>query len=88
MTELIASAKEWTAGYGDPFKPGALGGPLVSERQRDKVADYVNSAIQEGGKIVYGGEKVPRKGWFFMPTSTSFRLLNLCFGVHLMGGYE
>jgi acyl-CoA reductase-like NAD-dependent aldehyde dehydrogenase len=44
MEKLIESAKEWTAGYGDPFAKGALGGPLVSRAQRDKVAAYVDSA--------------------------------------------
>jgi len=68
MTELVTSAKEWTDGYGDPFKPGALGGPLVSKLQRDKVAGYVESAREAGAKVVYGGEKYPGKGWFWMPT--------------------
>jgi acyl-CoA reductase-like NAD-dependent aldehyde dehydrogenase len=69
MAELINSAKEWTAGYGDPFKEGALGGPLVSQAQRYKVVGYVESAKADGAKVVYGGETPPGKGWFYMPTS-------------------
>lgn len=69
MKELIESAKEWTAGYGDPFEDGALGGPLVSKRQRDKVAGFVDSARQEGAQIVYGGDKWEGKGWYYLPTS-------------------
>lgn len=69
ITELKTSAAEWTAGYGDPFKAGALGGPLVSKLQRDKVAGFVDSARQEGAKILHGGEPWQGKGWFYLPTS-------------------
>lgn len=69
MEELIRSTKEWTAGYGDPFKEGALGGPLVSKLQRDKVAGFVDSARREGAQIVYGGDKWGGKGWYYLPTS-------------------
>lgn len=69
ITELVESAKEWTAGYGDPFKDDALGGPLVSKVQRDKVAGYVDSAREEGAKVIYGGDKWPGKGWYYLPTS-------------------
>lgn len=68
IAELKASAAEWTAGYGDPFKAGALGGPLVSKVQRDKVAGFVDSARQEGAKILHGGEPWQGKGWFYLPT--------------------
>jgi aldehyde dehydrogenase (NAD+) len=74
MKELIESAKEWTAGYGDPFKDGALGGPLVSKLQRDKVAGYVDSARQEGAQIVYGGGNWGGKGWYYLPTSECLHL--------------
>jgi len=68
LKELKASAEEWTAGYGDNFKEGALGGPLVSKAQRDKVVDYVESAKKAGASILYGGTKWGRKGWFYLPT--------------------
>jgi len=68
IEELLHSAKEWTDGYGDPFAEGALGGPLVSEAQRDKVAAYVDSARAEGASIVYGGERWKGKGWYYLPT--------------------
>jgi len=68
LVELIASAKEWTAGFGDPFAAGALGGPLVSRAQRDKVSAYVEGAKKEGASIVYGGTKHEGKGWYYFPT--------------------
>lgn len=68
LQELTASAKEWTEGYGDPFAPGALGGPLVSKLQRDKVEKYVDSAREEGANVIYGGKAPEKKGWFYEPT--------------------
>jgi hypothetical protein len=91
MKELIGSAKEWTAGYGDPFKEGALGGPLVSKLQRDKVAGFVDSARQEGAQIVYGGDKWEGKGWYYLPTSEchlwKMSMFRAYFALSSMGGY-
>ena len=78
VKELIKSAKEWTAGYGDPFAKGALGGPLVSQAQRDKVAAYVDSARADGASIVYGGEKWKGKGWYYLPTSECWVVQREC----------
>ncbi|KAF8314876.1 NAD-aldehyde dehydrogenase [Cantharellus anzutake] len=68
LKELKASAEEWTAGYGDNFKEGALGGPLVSKAQRDKVVNYVEGAKEAGASILYGGTKWEGKGWYYLPT--------------------
>jgi 1-pyrroline dehydrogenase len=43
-------------------------GPLVSERQRDSVAGFVNRAQESGGKVVTGGEKIERPGFYYQPT--------------------
>ena len=45
-------------------------GPLISARQREKVAGYVDRAIADGAKAVVGGgipEHLPR-GFFYEPT--------------------
>ena len=41
---------------GDPSDAGTMMGPLISARQRDRVERYVQSAIDEGAKVVCGGE--------------------------------
>lgn len=48
-------------------------GPLVSERQRARVLDYVNSAEGEGARMLAGAEALPEgaKGWFVRPTVLS-----------------
>jgi aldehyde dehydrogenase (NAD+)/betaine-aldehyde dehydrogenase len=47
-------------------------GPIISARQRDTVAGYVEIARQEGGSIVSGGEPVDlpglEGGFFYRPT--------------------
>ena len=45
-------------------------GPLISERQRDRVRDYVAVGRQEGVNVVLGGDVpgVPADGYFFAPT--------------------
>lgn len=56
--------------YGDPTDPANMMGPLISARQREKVAGYVEGAIADGAKAVTGGrvpEHLPR-GYFYEPT--------------------
>ncbi|MER3453353.1 MAG: aldehyde dehydrogenase [Acidimicrobiia bacterium] len=56
--------------YGDPTDPGVLMGPLVSERQRQRVLGYIRTGVEEGARLVLGGG-VPAhlpKGWFVEPT--------------------
>ncbi|MDG4826184.1 aldehyde dehydrogenase family protein [Asanoa sp. WMMD1127] len=67
--ELAATA---SAGYptGDPFDPATRLGPLVSERQRDRVRTYVDKGLADGARLVSGGPDapVPARGWFVAPT--------------------
>ncbi len=57
-------------GYGDPASPAHLAGPLISQRQRDRVLGYIAKAQREGARLVTGG-KVPAhlpKGYYVEPT--------------------
>lgn len=53
--------------YGDPTDPGTYMGPLISEKQRDKVDGMVQRAVQAGATLVTGGEK-KGPGYFYTPT--------------------
>jgi acyl-CoA reductase-like NAD-dependent aldehyde dehydrogenase len=53
--------------YGDPAEAGNYMGPLISERQRDKVDGLVQRAVAAGATLVTGGEKVG-PGYFYTPT--------------------
>ena len=54
--------------YGDPADPSVYMGPLINERQRDKVHGMVQRAVEAGAKLVVGGEKVDGPGYFYAPT--------------------
>jgi aldehyde dehydrogenase (NAD+) len=53
--------------YGDPSDPNTYMGPLISEKQRDKVDGMVKRAVDAGATLVTGGEKVD-PGYFYTPT--------------------
>jgi aldehyde dehydrogenase (NAD+) len=53
--------------YGDPNDPTTYMGPLISERQRDKVDGMVKRAVEAGATLVTGGEK-KGPGFFYTPT--------------------
>ncbi|MFZ0834527.1 MAG: aldehyde dehydrogenase family protein [Mycobacterium sp.] len=54
--------------HGDPADESTYMGPLISERQRDKVDGMVQRAIAAGATLVTGGKKVDGPGYFYEPT--------------------
>ena len=66
----IARASFENLGYGDPTDPANLMGPLISEKQRERVLGYIQKGKAEGARLVAGGG-VPSqfdKGFFVEPT--------------------
>jgi betaine-aldehyde dehydrogenase len=55
---------------GDPHDPVTQMGPLVAERQRSRVENYVRIGQDEGARVVTGGKRprTPKTGWYFEPT--------------------
>ena len=55
---------------GDPMEADTVVGPLVTERQRDRVEEYVELARKEGATIATGGRRPAGldRGWYFEPT--------------------
>jgi aldehyde dehydrogenase (NAD+) len=56
--------------YGDPQRPDVLMGPLISEKQRNRVLGYIEKGVAEGATLALGGHR-PKdldKGWFVEPT--------------------
>ncbi|MFC9438100.1 NAD-dependent succinate-semialdehyde dehydrogenase, partial [Nocardia sp. NPDC057030] len=47
---------------------GVQVGPLISEKQRDTVAELVRDATQKGARVTTGGASVPGDGYFYQPT--------------------
>ena len=53
---------------GDPSDEATDIGALISEAHVAKVTGYIDLAKQEGGKVVTGGKRVDRRGFFVEPT--------------------
>jgi aldehyde dehydrogenase (NAD+) len=56
--------------YGDPNDPELMMGPVISQKQRDRVLGYIQKGQEEGAKLVLGGGRPPHlpKGWYVEPT--------------------
>jgi acyl-CoA reductase-like NAD-dependent aldehyde dehydrogenase len=56
---------------GDPADPNTQIGPLVAQRQQQRVRDYIESGKSEGARLVTGGSDMPAgldTGWYVRPT--------------------
>jgi 1-pyrroline dehydrogenase len=67
VVDALAAAASSLA-VGDPQDATTELGPLVSERQRDRVAGFVDRALSSGARAVTGGRRADRPGWFFEPS--------------------
>lgn len=56
---------------GDPTDPATQVGPLVAQRQQERVRDYIRKGESEGARVVVGGADMPEgieRGWYVRPT--------------------
>jgi aldehyde dehydrogenase (NAD+) len=69
VVEAMAALAESLV-VGDPLDRSTEIGPLVSERQRERVLDYIEIGKAGGAKLVAGGSipKDQSRGWFVAPT--------------------
>jgi aldehyde dehydrogenase (NAD+) len=54
--------------YGDPTDPSVLQGPQISRRQQERVLSYIEKGKREGARLLVGGGKPDRPGFFVEPT--------------------
>jgi len=53
---------------GDPLDPTTSFGPMISEGQLNIVMNYIEKGKEEGARLVHGGERIKRDGFFLKPT--------------------
>jgi len=53
---------------GDPLDPSTEHGPQIDELQMNKVLGYIESGKQEGAKLLLGGKRWGKRGYFIEPT--------------------
>jgi betaine-aldehyde dehydrogenase len=71
--EVVDALAETVRGMsvGDPNDPTTEIGPLVAERQQERVDKYIALGQEEGARVVVGGNGRPdgiSKGWYVQPT--------------------
>jgi succinate-semialdehyde dehydrogenase/glutarate-semialdehyde dehydrogenase len=64
--KFVARARDLKVGNG--FEEGVDVGPIISARQRDRVADLVDRFSADGAEVLVGGSSVDGPGYFFEPT--------------------
>ena len=65
------AAEMSSLGVGDPTDPATEVGPLVAQRQQDRVRGYIDDRPAEGARLVVGGSGMPDgldRGWYVRPT--------------------
>ena len=62
---VSAAAQKLRIGPG--LDPNSQLGPLVSEKQMNRVRGYIQSGVDEGGQLLTGGERVGERGYFVKP---------------------
>ena len=61
---MVANAMK----MGGPNEEGTMSGPLISQKQLDRVLGYLEQGKTDGAQIVTGGHRLDRKGYFVHPT--------------------
>jgi succinate-semialdehyde dehydrogenase / glutarate-semialdehyde dehydrogenase len=62
------AARMGSLSVGDGTLPGTEVGPLVEEKALRKVQELVDDAVGKGAKVVCGGNRLDRPGFFYSPT--------------------
>ncbi|MGF9663226.1 NAD-dependent succinate-semialdehyde dehydrogenase [Arthrobacter crystallopoietes] len=70
MEKFAAKLAERMSGFvlGRGVDEGVTLGPLINKRQQDTVEALVQDAVTRGAKVLVGGSKPDRPGFFFEPT--------------------
>ncbi|NIZ12077.1 aldehyde dehydrogenase [Phaeobacter sp. HF9A] len=53
---------------GHAFTPDVMLGPLISQRQLDKVSGMVSAGVEAGAQVLCGGGRAAGSGYFYQPT--------------------
>jgi succinate-semialdehyde dehydrogenase / glutarate-semialdehyde dehydrogenase len=75
INKLVAKVKKIKVG--DGFKSGVEMGPLINQRAINKVEEHVTDAVLKGAKVITGGNRIKRKGFFYEPTIITNVKLNM-----------
>ena len=63
MVERMSGLK-----LGNGTEPGTTLGPMINEKALNKITDLVDDAVKKGGRLLLGGTRLNRPGFFYPPT--------------------
>ncbi|MEV6313681.1 aldehyde dehydrogenase family protein [Streptomyces sp. NPDC051776] len=69
--KVVAALEQYASSLvvGDPVENSTMVGPLISAAQRDRVEAYIAGALDQGARLVAGGERPATKtGFYVAPT--------------------
>jgi succinate-semialdehyde dehydrogenase/glutarate-semialdehyde dehydrogenase len=66
--ERLFSEKLAALPVGDPMADETKVGPLATESGREDVEELVQDAVDQGARVVTGGQRPDGPGWFYPPT--------------------
>jgi acyl-CoA reductase-like NAD-dependent aldehyde dehydrogenase len=69
--EVVDALADMMSGLqvGDPADEATDVGPLVAQRQQQRVQGYIRAGVDEGARMVLGGADKPHdRGWYVQPT--------------------
>jgi aldehyde dehydrogenase (NAD+) len=57
--EFVSAAASFVtmAQFGDPFDPATTSGPIINQRQLDRVLGFIDRAPSQGARLVVGGDR-------------------------------
>lgn len=53
---------------GDPFDPTTISGPVINQAAADRIMGMIERAPSEGARLIAGGSRIDRPGYFIEPT--------------------
>jgi acyl-CoA reductase-like NAD-dependent aldehyde dehydrogenase len=66
VDEFTKEVRSWKKGA--PTEPDVYIGPLSRKDQLNVIEDQVKEAVGKGAKLMIGGERIKKKGYYFEPT--------------------
>ncbi len=66
LSELVPAVESLKVG--DPLAEETEMGPVVAEAQLERVTGFVDRAVDQGAKVLTGGERIGERGYFYKPT--------------------
>jgi len=66
--ERLFAEKMSALKIGDPMAEDTKIGPLALESGADDLEELIEDAVSKGAKVVCGGKRLDRPGWYFPPT--------------------